>query len=970
MTSTGFTLLSSVYVEEISSHADLFVHDKTGARVLSMRNSDENKVFGVTFRTPPADSTGVAHILEHSVLCGSRKYPVKEPFVDLLKGSLQTFLNAMTYPDKTCYPVASQNTRDFYNLVDVYLDAVFFPRITREIFEQEGWHLDLESADAPLAIKGVVYNEMKGVYSSPDSQLSELSQQSLFPDITYGLDSGGSPEVIPSLTHERFVAFHRAYYHPSNAWIFFYGDDDPTARLELLRDYLDRFERQDVDSTIGVQPRFTAPRELRRSFEANGEDGEALGMLTMNWLFPAMDEPETVLAAKVLDFLLTGMNASPLRKALIESGLGEDLTGGGLEHELAQMYYSVGLKGVRPENFDAVRALITDTLSTIVERGFEADLIEAGINSAEFDLRENNTGAYPRGLIVMLRALGTWLYDLDPLAMVAFEAPLASLKARLDAGEPVFEDLIRHHILDNPHLTTVILEPKAGHAAEVEARERELIQSLRAARSEVSDEELVRRTTALRQLQETPDSAEALATIPFLSREDIEPAVRVVPTDETSWEDCAVLRHDLPTNDICYLDLALDLSRVPDRLVPLVPLFGRALTEMGTEREDYVSFSKRINSKTGGIQARCLLSQREEGPLPVARLVVRAKAVGERVGDMLDIVRDALLSARFDDRERFRQMVLEEKAGMEYALVPSGHHFVGLRLRSRFNLVDSLQERMNGLESLFYVRELARRVDTDWPGVLADLEALRAAIVTRRDVVLNLTMDETALAGHEARFREFLASLAQDGPEASVWADPARPEREGIIIPAQVNYVGKVCDLHAQGYAFHGSSLVAAKYLRTTWLWEQVRVLGGAYGGFCSHGRLSGLMSFGSYRDPNIASTLDAFDGCGAFLETVALDRGELLKAIIGTSGDLDPYQLPDAKGFTALGQHLAGVTTATRQRIRDEVLATDERDFRAFGAVLREAASSGLVGVLGGEDALNRAMEQGVSLDRTFRVL
>ena len=912
----GFSLVSSTYVQEIASHADLYVHDRTGARILSVRNDDENKVFGITFRTPPADSTGVAHILEHSVLCGSRKYPVKEPFVDLLKGSLQTFLNAMTYPDKTCY------------------------------------------------------NEMKGVYSSPDSQLAEQSQQSLYPDTTYGLDSGGSPKAITDLTYERFSDFHRTYYHPSNAWIFFYGDDDPEARFEHLSEYLDRFEALEVDSGIGLQRPFDGPREIRQGFEAMGEDDEALGMLTMNWLLPGKEDPETVLACKILDGLLTGMNASPLRKALIESGLGEDLTGAGVEHEMAQMYYSVGMKGVLPENFAAVRELITATLRDIVEKGFEADLIEAGLNSAEFDLRENNTGSYPRGLIVMLRALGSWLYDLDPLEMVAFEKPLASLKERLARGERVFEELIRRHILENPHHTVVILEPRDGHAAEVEAEERERIRTLREACAGLSDEALVHRTEELRRMQETPDSPEALATLPSLSREDIDPAVRVTPTEARDWDGATALLHDLPTNDICYLDLALDLAGVPDRLIPLVPLFGRALTEMGTEKEDYVSFSKRINSKTGGIYARNLLSQREGGPEPVARLVVRAKAVGGRVGDMLDIVRDALTLPRFDDRERFRQMVLEEKAGLEHALVPSGHHFVGLRLRSRFNLADSLQERMGGVENLLFLRELAGRIDSDWPGVLADLEAIRQAVIRRGGAVVNLTMDEGMIAAHGERFREFLSALPGGAGDTAPWSGPGKSDHEALIIPAQVNYVGKVCDLHGAGYSFHGSSLVASKYLRTTWLWEQVRVLGGAYGGFCSYGRLTGLMSFGSYRDPNIASTLAAFDGCGKFLEHVALDRGELLKAIIGTSGDLDPYQLPDAKGYTAMVQHLAGVTTPTRQRIRDEVLATEEGHLRAFGTLLREVASSGLVCVMSGEEALARAGLQGLELPSRLKLL
>ncbi|MGE4442062.1 MAG: insulinase family protein [Desulfomicrobium sp.] len=965
----GFTRVSSAHVQEISSRADLFVHDRTGARVLSMVNDDENKVFGISFRTPPSDSTGVAHILEHSVLCGSRKYPVKEPFVDLLKGSLQTFLNAMTYPDKTCYPVASQNLKDFYNLVDVYLDAVFFPRITPEIFEQEGWHLDLPAAGGELAIKGVVYNEMKGVYSSPDSQLSEHSQQSLFPDTTYGLDSGGNPGAITDLTYAKFLDFHRTLYHPSNAWIFFYGDDDPEERLDLLRPYLDQFEALDVNSAVALQKPFDAPREARLGFEAMGEE-EALGMLTMNWLLPGKEDPETVLACKILDGLLTGMNASPLRKALIESGLGEDLTGAGVEHEMAQMYFSVGMKGVLPENFQAVRELIVKTLEDIVARGFEADLIEAGVNSAEFDLRENNTGSYPRGLIVMLRALGSWLYDRDPLELVAFEKPLAALKERLARGERVFEDLIERHILRNPHASVVILEPEEGHEARVEREERERIQRLRQAQSALSDEELARRTEELRRMQEAPDSPEALATLPCLSREDIDPRVRLTPTEAREWGEATALLHDLPTNDICYMDLALDMSAVPERLIPLVPLFGRALTEMGTTREDYVSFSKRIASKTGGVYARSLLSQREDGAAPVARLVVRAKAVSARVGDMLDIVRDALTRPRFDDRERFRQMVLEEKAGLEHALVPSGHHFVGLRLRSRFNLADSLQERMGGVSNLFFLRELVTRLDADWKGVLADLEELRRVLARRDGAVMNLTMDEGMLDRHGDGFRAFVDDLPREAVPAASWSLPDGSGHEGLVIPAQVNYVGKACDLHKAGYRFHGSSLVAVKYLRTTWLWEQVRVLGGAYGGFCSYGRLSGLMSFGSYRDPNVASTLAAFDGCGKFLETVGLDRGELLKAIIGTSGDLDPYQLPDSKGFTALSQHLAGVSTATRQRIRDEVLATGEEHFREFGTLLRETASSGLVCVLGGEEALTRAQAQGLDLGRAIRLL
>ncbi|MDY0273873.1 MAG: insulinase family protein [Desulfomicrobium sp.] len=965
----GYSLVWSKYIAEVSSHADFFTHDQTGARILSVRNSDENKVFGISFRTPPRDSTGVAHILEHSVLCGSRKYPVKEPFVDLLKGSLQTFLNAMTYPDKTCYPVASQNVKDFYNLMDVYLDAVFFPRIPRHVFEQEGWHLDLPTPEAELAIKGVVYNEMKGVYSSPDAQLAELSQQSLFPDSTYGLDSGGNPRLIPRLTYEDFLDFHQKYYHPSNAWIFFYGDDDPHQRLVLLEEYLGQFQAQEADSHVLEQPSLDEPRIIRGCFEPMGDE-EAVGMLTMNWLWPTKDDAEMVLACRIVDGLLTGMNASPLRQALIESGLGEDLTGAGVEHDLLQMYYSVGMKGVAPKNFTAVQELIRGTLVNIVEQGFPADLIEAAMNAVEFSLRENNTGSYPQGLLVMLRALGTWLYDQDPLTLVAFEAPLAALKKRLAQGEKVFEHIIQTHILDNAHHTIVLLEPEQGYALRVDEAEQALVRDLRQSVSQISDEQLVQRTEELRRIQEMPDAPEALALLPTLTREDIDPHVRITPTERQHWEQTTILLHDLPTNDICYADLALDLSAVPDRLLSLVPLFARGLTEMGTTQEDYISFSKRINAKTGGVYARTLLSQQEGSEQPVARLVIRSKAVSNRIGQMLAIIQDALLLPHFDQPERFYQMLLEERAGLEHAIVPSGHHFVGLRLRAGHNVADLLQERMSGLAYLFFLRDLTRRVEEDWGGVLADLQALHQAVINVHGAVLNLTMDEHLLSAHTSKFQDFLQLLPCAPGTREAWSMPGITGHEGLIIPAQVNYVGKICDVAQVGYAFHGASLVASKYLRTTWLWEQVRVLGGAYGAFCSYGRLSGLMSLGSYRDPNIVSTLKAFDGCGAFLETVNLDGGELVKAIIGTSGDLDPYQLPDAKGFSAMVHHLVGLSVATRQKIRDEVLATEERQVREFGSFLRLAADTGQVCVLGGGDALAQAQNQGIVLDEVLRIL
>jgi Zn-dependent M16 (insulinase) family peptidase len=465
----GFQLFRDQDISELNTRAKLFRHLKTGAELLSLENDDENKVFGITFRTPPTDATGVAHILEHSVLCGSRKYPVKEPFVELLKGSLKTFLNAFTYPDRTCYPVASQNLQDFYNLIDIYLDAVFYPRITPHIFQQEGWHYELENPDDPLIFKGVVFNEMKGVFSSPDRMLTEYSQHSLFPDTTYGLQSGGDPQHIPELTYEQFKIFHHTYYHPSNARIFFYGDSPAEDRLRLLNDYLEDFEPLEIDAAVPLQPRFDQPKHIDRFYAVSQDaDIHKKDMVTVNWLLTETTDPETNLALHVLEHILIGTPASPLRKALIDSGLGEDLAGVGLEDELRQMFFSTGLKGINVQTASQVETLILQTLTHLAEEGIDLPTIEAALNTIEFRLRENNAGTFPRGLLLMLRSLATWLYDGDPLALLAFEAPLTTIKARLANDGTYFQDLICQHFLQNPHRTTVVLQsdPDLGEREE------------------------------------------------------------------------------------------------------------------------------------------------------------------------------------------------------------------------------------------------------------------------------------------------------------------------------------------------------------------------------------------------------------------------------------------------------------------------------------------------------------------------
>ncbi|NUM49338.1 MAG: insulinase family protein, partial [Anaerolineales bacterium] len=475
----SFTLLREQQIPEINSLARLYRHNQTGAELLSIINDDENKSFGITFRTPSADSTGLAHIMEHSVLCGSRKYPVKEPFIELVKGSLNTFLNAMTFSDKTTYPVASTNLQDFYNLVDVYLDAVFFPLIPEHTLAQEGWHYELDSPDAPLEYKGVVFNEMKGAYSSPDNRLGTVIEESLFPDHPYQFDAGGNPEVIPNLTYAQFKKFHETYYHPSNARIYFYGDDDPEKRLELLETYLQEFDRLEVHSEVPLRAPFDEPRRAEYPYDA-GEDTAQKAMTSVNWVLAPHTDRERGLAFGMLSHILSGTPASPLRKTLIDSGLGEDVTGG-LDTQIQQLVFSAGLKGLADENAGKVETLILETLQKLADDGLDPHAVEASLNTFEFRLRENNTGGFPRGLSLMMCTLASWIYDGDPIEPLGFEEPLQTIKAKIAAGEPYFENLIRTFLLDNPHRTTVLLKPDPNLRARTEAAERARLDATRAA---------------------------------------------------------------------------------------------------------------------------------------------------------------------------------------------------------------------------------------------------------------------------------------------------------------------------------------------------------------------------------------------------------------------------------------------------------------------------------------------------------
>lgn len=960
----GFNLIKEMNLAEVGGIARLWEHEKCKAQILSICNSDENKCFGANFFTPPTDSTGVAHILEHSVLCGSDKYPVKEPFVELLKGSLQTFLNAFTFPDKTCYPVASANLKDFYNLIDVYLDAVFHPLLDRDIFSQEGWHVEAETADGPWSFKGVVYNEMKGVYSSPDSVLAESSQQSLFPDNLYSLDSGGTPNCIPNLTYEAFTDFHRRYYQPGNTRFFFWGDDPEDERLRIISKAVQGYKPLDNLPVIPLQKPFSKPVTVEKPYSAT--KGETRGHFTLNWLLEERGNVETALLMEMLEHILEGLPGSPLRRALMESGLGEDTTGGGLETDLRQMFYSTGLKGVQPADVIKGEELILATLRDLAEKGIDRDAINAAINSVEFAYRENNSGRLPRGLSAMIFALSTWLYGGDPFAPLAWEQPLEKIKKAVSQNEKVFENAIRKYFLENNSRTRVTLLPDEKLGEVLATEETARLAGIQEESSPARRQAYVEETSRLQEKQLAPDLPEYLARIPSLKISDLPLKNRLIPCGIEKIPQI-FLFHDLPTSGIAYVSALLPVEAIPENLIPYIPLYARSLTEWGTAFKDYSALGIQIASNLGGLSVNPLIGLKAGTRTPYMYLNISAKSVYDKIPVLFDILGEIILHPQKDKSiilKRLSQMILEDKARLEYSLQAAGHMATGIRLRAHFSGEGLLAEQMGGVSQLWFLRDLANRLEKEPDKIISDFTELGEILISGKNMLFNCTCEEKAAQNIRDGAKALAASLPESpalvqGTEVKLLGKMTDlPRGEAFLTPGQVNYVGKASNLYDLGFTYNGAASVISRWLRMGYLWEEVRVAGGAYGVFCSLDRIGGVFSCLSYRDPNVDRTLSAYDGLGPYLQRFNPSPQQLEQAIIGAVGDLDTYLLPDAKGALSLAIYLSGETEEGRQKMREEMLATTASDFRNFSEIMTSWATSGDICVLGGEKTAQAAKE------------
>jgi len=953
----GFRLAGEQEIEEINSTARTFLHEKSGARLLYLQNDDDNKVFSITFRTPPRDHTGIPHILEHSVLCGSRKYPSKEPFIELAKGSLNTFLNAMTFPDKTMYPVASRNARDFTNLMDVYLDAVFHPNIYQysEIFMQEGWHYELESRDNALDYRGVVYNEMKGVFSSPESVLFRKIPESLFPDTAYGFESGGDPDVIPALTYEEFISFHKRYYHPSNSYIVFYGDGDLQEHLRLLNEgYLQDYERIEVDSEINVQAPFSEPCELETSYALMpNEDIEDKTFLSLNFAVDRATNPEVTLALTILEYLLLETPAAPLKKALQDAAIGKDVFGS-FEKDILQPIFSIVVKNSNPEKRNSFRTLVFDTLTDLVNRGIDKKQIEAAINIHEFRLREADFKGLPKGIVYCIAAMGSWLYGGDPLLNLQYEPTLRSVKKALK--ENYFENLIRKYLIDNTHQSLVTVVPEKGL---MERKAVELQHELDEYKKGLSDEQidvLVKQSGELKRRQATPDSPENLKKIPLLSLKDIDPESEKLPLQDTVHEHIHVLEHPIFTSGIAYMNLFFDTSSVLLEDIPYLSLLASMLGKIRTDRYSYAELSNQILINTGGISfAPETFSYKDDDSVYYPKLLVRSKALVNKLPELSDLVGEILKASRFDDAKRLREIIQETRSRFEMGIYDRGHFVASGRLLSYFSPRARYAEQLGGISYFKFLTGIEKNFEALTDEIRARLERVVQAVFNRNNLTVSITTDKSQLSAFSENFPRILEALHDSHAEKQDYALQTEKRNEGLLTPGKVQYVAKGYNFKNLGFKYRGSLQVLRTIASLDYLWNRIRVQGGAYGSFARFS-WDGNMYFCSYRDPHLAETLDVYDGAADYFRSFNTDAREIRKYIIGTVSRLDHPLTPSMKGELAAERHFCGIEHADVQKTRDEVLSTDVKNIRECADLIAASMHQNCHCVLGNEGIIRES--------------
>ncbi len=952
-------------LKDVKCKGSLLRHKKSGARVVLMENDDPNKVFMIAFRTPPEDSTGLPHILEHSVLCGSRNFPVKDPFVELVKGSLNTFLNAMTYPDKTVYPVASCNDKDFQNLMHVYMDAVFYPNIYLhdEIFRQEGWSYKLEDEDAKLEYNGVVYNEMKGAFSSPEGVLDRMILNTLFPDTSYANESGGDPEVIPELTYEQFLEFHRKYYHPSNSYIYLYGNMDMEEKLRWLdEEYLSSFETESIDSEIRFQQPFEQmiEREIPYSV-ASDEPIEDNTYLSYSKVIGTALDRELSVAFEILDYALLSAPGAPLKKALVEAGIGKDVMGS-YDNGIYQPIFSVIAKNANAWQKEEFIRITEDVFRDLAENGIDRKALEAGINYFEFQYREADYGRYPKGLMYGLQIMENWLYDDEkPFLNIEALSVFAFLKEQLNTR--YFEELLRKYLQENRHGAVLVVAPERGRTARMDKELEEKLQAYKESLGRDEVESLVRRTRQLEEYQSEPSDEEALATIPVLQREDISREIEPVYNEEMQIAGVPVVFHEIDTNGIGYVDVMFDLSETPEELLPYVGMLQGIIGLIDTENYEYGELFNEINVHTGGIGAALELypdvTKVKEKEFR-ATFEIKTKALYGKLPIAFSMMLEMLTRSKLNDEKRLKEILAMTCSRLLMGFQSSGHTTAALRAQSYASPSAKFRDMTSGIEFYQKASEIEKHFEEKKDELIANLTRLAKSIFRADRMMVSFTAQREGLEGFEEQLQILRDGLFKEEPKGAEEGPcilHCEKKNEGFKTASKVQYVARTGNFIDHGASYTGALQILKVIMGYEYLWQNIRVKGGAYGCMCNFNRI-GEGYFVSYRDPNLKRTMEVYEGVAEYLRNFTVSDFDMNKYIIGTISNLDQPMTPAAKGDRSMNLYMNHVSEEMLRTERREILDASQEDIRKLAAVVEAMMEAEQICVIGSEDRIEENRE------------
>lgn len=956
----SYEVVENRKIEDLNSDSYILRHKKTGARVVLLSNDDENKVFCIGFRTPPENSTGVAHILEHSVLCGSEKFPVKDPFIELAKGSLNTFINAMTYPDKTIYPIASCNDKDFHNLMHVYLDAVFHPNIYSQdkIFRQEGWHYEMEDEGSDLTINGVVYNEMKGAFSSPDDVLDREIMNSLYPDTTYHHESGGDPKNIPELSYEEFLAFHQKYYHPSNSYIYLYGNMDMAEKLDFIdQEYLSAYEEKEIDSCITVQQPFAGMQTVEREYPINEEDAEEENAyLAYNLAVGDVLDQDLCVAFQILDYALGTAPGAPLKQALVEKGIGTEVFSD-FDKSIRQPMFSVVAKNTDVLKKQEFLDTINEVLQNVVKEGLDKKALLAGLNHYEFRYREADFGSYPAGLMYCLQLFTSWLHD-DRKPFIHIESNATFARMRKMVEENGFEKLIQERLLENSHSSLVVLIPKKGLAAKQEQETKEKLEAIRGTLSAEQIRQIVEETHALREWQETPDKKEDLEKIPLLTRADMKKEAARLVNEVRDVDGTKVLFHNLFTNQIAYLRLIFKADKVPAELFPYLGILKGVLGLLDTENYQYKDLFNEMNIISGGMApVHNLYGDLNDPDKYTVTLEFKTKVLYSNLGKAVEMMREILLTTKYDDYKRLGEILAEGKSQMQGQMLSAGHSVAVKRVLSYVSKTSAVNEALNGMDFYRLVERLTENFDTQASELGEKLQELSKYLFTAENLMVDFIGDEAGYEPVPGLIRALKQDLFEERTSKDVFVPEVSVKNEGFKTAGQVQYVCRGGNFKKQGLPYHGSLKVLKTMIAYDYLWNNVRVKNGAYDCMCALGK-SGDGYMASYRDPNLDKTLEIYEKAADYIASFEADERTLTQFVIGAVSEQDVPMTPATKGLFSLSSYMTGVTQESLQKDRDELLATSIEDIRRGAEYIRAILSENCVCVVGNGDMIEASKD------------